>query len=115
MAAGVFIAVASYAIRIAVPLGEEIPHLFLAHDLFVGQAPAWATGFTLGVVGARRGWFDHMSRTMSHRLFLVAWTATAGVIALVAVDVGALGTDIDAFFGRGTWQSLALAILEGAP
>ena len=114
VAAGVFIAVTSYAIRIAVPLGEEIPHLFLAHDLFVGQAPAWATGFTLGVVGARREWFDHMSRTMSHRLFLVAWTATAGVVAVVAVDVGALGTDIDAFFGGGTWQSLALAILEGA-
>lgn len=36
------------------------------------------------------------------------------MVIVVAVTVGAMGGDIDDFFGGGTWQSLALAVLEGA-
>ena len=80
----------------------------------MGQAPAWITGFTLGIVGAERGWFDHISAATSRRLFQVAWSAVAGVIIVVSMTVGAMGADIDEFFGGGTWQSLVLAVLEGA-
>jgi hypothetical protein len=109
LAAGLFVAVMSYAIRIGAPLGEEV-----SEDLYLAQAPAWVTGFTLGIVGAERGWIDRISHATSRRLFHVAWSAVAGVVIVVAVTIGAMGGDIDDFFGGGTWQSLALAVLEGA-
>jgi hypothetical protein len=109
LAAGLFVAVMSYAIRVGAPLGEEV-----SEDLYLAQAPAWVTGFTLGIVGAERGWFYRISPATSRRLFQVAWSAIAGVVIVVAVTVGAMGGDIDDFFGGGTWQSLALAVLEGA-
>jgi hypothetical protein len=86
----------------------------VSEDLYLAQAPAWVIGFTLGIVGAERGWFDRISPATSRPLFHVAWSAVAGVVIVVAVTVGAMGGDIDDFFGGGTWQSLALAVLEGA-
>jgi glucan biosynthesis protein C len=109
LAAGLFVVVASYVIRVAVPLGEEA-----VQDLFVGQAPAWVTGFTIGAVGAERGWFDRIPPAMSRWLFRVAWAAAACVVVAVSVSVGALGADVEIFFGGGTWQSLLLAGCEGA-
>ena len=50
-AAGI-VALVSYVVRFAVPLGVEVWRLAL------GQAPAWLTGFTLGVLGGERGWFN---------------------------------------------------------
>lgn len=113
LAAGVFVAVTSYAIRVGVPFDEELGHL-LGQDLFVGQAPAWVAGFALGVVGAERGWFDQIPPATSRRLFQVAWSAVAGVVVVVAVTVGATGADVADFFGGGTWQSLVLASFQGA-
>ena len=109
LAAGVFVMVASYAVRVRVPLGEEA-----VQDLFIGQAPAWVTGFALGVLGAERGWFARIPPATSRWLFRVAWTAVACVVAAVSVGVGALGIDVAVFFGGGTWQSLLLAGCEGA-
>jgi glucans biosynthesis protein C len=108
VAAGVFVAVASYLIRIVVPFDGE-PF----QDLFVAQAPGWVAGFILGVVGAERGWFDRISPALAHRLFQAAWAAVAGVVIVVAVDAGAMGADIKEFWGGGTWQSLVLAVLQG--
>jgi hypothetical protein len=109
LAAGLFVAVMSYAIRVGAPVGEEV-----SEDLYLAQAPAWVTGFMLGIVGAECGWIDRISPATSRRLFHVAWSAVAGVVIVVAVTVGAMGGDIDDFFGGGTWQSLSLAVLEGA-
>ena len=109
LAAGLFVAVTSYAIRVVAPLGEEV-----IEDIYLGQAPAWITGFTIGIVGAERGWFDRISPATSRRLFQIAWSAVAGVVIVVAVTVGAMGAYVDEFFGGGTWQSLVLAVLEGA-
>ena len=47
--AAVVVAVASFLLRLVVPFGEEVWHVSL------GQAPAWAVGFTLGVLGGERG------------------------------------------------------------
>jgi hypothetical protein len=101
------VVVGSYLVRIAVPLGEERWHLA------VGQAPAWIVGFTIGVVGAERGWFDRIPSTTSRRLCQVGWAAVAGT-ALVLGTANALGADLDPFGGGGTWQSLVVTVIEAA-
>ena len=101
------VALASWLIRIAVPVGDEVARLAL------GQAPAWITGFALGVVGAERGWLDPVPPSMAR------WARRVGVgaFATSAVVIGAaaaLEADLEAFAGGGTWQSLVLAAIEGA-
>lgn len=66
------VALASYAVRIVVPRGEERWHLAL------GQAPAWVFGFALGVLAAERGWLDPLEPLMARRVRDVAWTALVG-------------------------------------
>jgi fucose 4-O-acetylase-like acetyltransferase len=111
--AAVLIGVASYVIRIGLPLGEE-PHFQLANDLYLGQAPAWTVAFALGVLAAERGWLERISPRASAMMFRVAWGAVITVVVLVVVSAGFLGMDLALFFGGGTWQSLVLALLEGA-
>ncbi len=106
---GVVAAVAFYVVRLVVTFEEEV-----GQDLFLGQAPAWVTAFIIGVVGAERGWFEAIAPELSRRLFQVAWSAVAGVVIVVSVDVGAIGADIEEFFGGGTWQSATLAVLQAA-
>lgn len=101
------VAVVSWLVRIEIPVGDEVARLAL------GQAPAWVTGFALGVVGAERGWLDPVPPAMARwarRVGVGAFAAAAVVIGTTA----ALDADIDAFAGNGTWQSLVLAGIEGA-
>jgi glucan biosynthesis protein C len=105
IAAGV-VAFASYAIRIAAPLGVEV------WRLSVGQAPGWVVGFTLGVLGAEKGWFAPIAPRIARVARRAALTAIV-MAAMVLGAVGALGMDIDPFGGGGTWQSLVLTMLEG--
>jgi fucose 4-O-acetylase-like acetyltransferase len=109
LTAGIAAATAFYAVRLVVTFEEEV-----GQDLFLGQAPAWVTAFTLGVVGGERGWFERISPAMSRRLFQVAWSAAACVVVVVSVNVGAMGADIEEFWGDGTWQSAVLAVLQAA-
>lgn len=100
------VAVVSWLVRIEIPVGDEVARLAL------GQAPAWVTGFALGVVGAERGWLDPVPPAMAR------WARRVGIGALVAVALvtgtaAALDADLDAFAGNGTWQSLVLAAIEG--
>jgi hypothetical protein len=104
--AALFIVVASYPIRIAVPFGEEYQHLAL------GQAASWVTGFTLGVVGAEHGWFEQVSSAAAHRLFLVAWSAAGAVVLLFGATAAFRGGDVDVLFGGGSWESLILLLVE---
>jgi fucose 4-O-acetylase-like acetyltransferase len=99
-------AVASFAIRIWAPLGEE------PFRLALGQAPAWVTGFALGVAGAERGWIAPLEPRLVRWARRVAWATTACFALIIGLS-GALGVSIDAFTGAGTWQSLVLAALEG--
>ncbi|WP_186814457.1 acyltransferase family protein [Actinotalea fermentans] len=101
------IAAVSWLVRIEVPVGDEVARLA------VGQAPTWVAGFAMGVVGAERGWLDPVPPAVA------AWARRVGIGALVATAVligaaAAAGADLDAFAGFGTWQSLALAAIEGA-
>jgi fucose 4-O-acetylase-like acetyltransferase len=101
------VAVVSWLVRIEIPVGEEVGRLAL------GQAPAWVTGFALGVAGAERGWFDPIPPAIAR------WARWVGITAFVAsaLVIGTaamLDADLDAFAGDGTWQSLVLAVIEGA-
>ena len=109
LAAGIAAAAAFYAVRLVVTFEEEV-----GQDLFIGQAPAWVTAFAIGVVGGERGWFEQIPPAMSRRLFQVAWSAVACVVIVVSVNVGAMGADIEEFWGGGTWQSAVLAVLQAA-
>jgi surface polysaccharide O-acyltransferase-like enzyme len=96
---------ATFAVRMAVPLGEEVWHLA------IGQAPGWVVGFVLGVVGAERGWFAPISPRAAMFTRRVAWTAT--VTAVVVLAWASMGPDLDRFGGGGTWESLLAAAIEG--
>jgi hypothetical protein len=99
-------AVATYLVRLAAPLGEEFWHLAIA------QAPGWVIGFSIGILGAERGWFDPISPT------IVRVARRAGVVAIalsasVLVVAGLMGADLELFAGGGSWQSLVVSMLEG--
>jgi hypothetical protein len=98
------VAIASYVIRIFVPLGEELWRLAL------GQAPGWVAGFTLGVLAAERGWLP-IKPEIVRAARRAAWV-TYGTSALI---LGFLATDQTApdFAGGGAWQSLLVALFEG--
>lgn len=112
--AGLAVAAASVGVRLVLPLGEEAADVPGLQDLYLAQAPAWVASFALGVVGAERGWWDRIPPGVSRWLLRAAWSATAGVVVVVSVTAEVLGADVETFFGGGTWQSVVLALLEGA-
>ena len=105
VAVAVAIAVVSFPLRIAVPVGHEVWHLALA------QGPAWIAGFTLGVLGGERGWYRPLNPRLARSVRRVGWAATA--LCVVFVAAVASTSELDVLFGGGTWQSLVLATLEG--
>ncbi len=113
VAAAVLVA-ASYLVRIAVPFGEErgaLPHG--RFGLALGQAPAWVVAFGLGVLAGERGWFDPVPPGLARICRRVAIFAIGTAVVLVA-GASLAGTDMEVFFGGGTWQSLVVAFLEAA-
>jgi hypothetical protein len=102
--AAVVVAVASFVIRIAAPLGHEVWHLALA------QSPGWVAGFTLGVLGGERRWFQPVESNLARAVRRIGWAAIAVCVLVVAVVAPRSGTDV--LFGGGTWQSFVLAALE---
>lgn len=105
-AAAAILAVATYLVRLVVPLGVEVWRLAL------GQAPAWVAGFALGTMGAERGWFSPLHPPIARLCRRAAWTATLACAAFVGAGMAA-GADIDSYAGGGTWQSLLIAGAEG--
>jgi hypothetical protein len=108
LVAALSVTAASFLVRMAVPLGQEVWHLAL------GQAPAWVAGFVLGVLGGERGWFEPMPRRLSRELCWVAWVSS-GLVVLLLFAAGTISGEagLDALSGGGTWASLMLAIVEG--
>jgi hypothetical protein len=89
-----------------VPLGDEWARLA------IGQAPAWTVGFILGVAAGENDWLASMDRRMARWVRWTAWASSAVCLAVIVAGVSA-GSDLEAFLGGGTWQSLVLAMLEG--
>jgi glucans biosynthesis protein C len=97
---------ASYVIRIWVPLGVE------AWRLALGQAPAWITGFTLGVLASERGWVDPVDEKVSRIARRTAWSTAAGIAVYIVAVSQLTGAEMEAFAGGGTALSLIMALLE---
>ncbi|MGE5828920.1 MAG: acyltransferase family protein [Micromonosporaceae bacterium] len=106
VAAAGTVAVASYLLRLVVPMGEERWHVALA------QAPAWTVGFVLGLVAGEHGGLPPLAPAVARSVRRAAWTAIAVTASLVAIVATGIGEDV--LFGNGTWQSLVFAVLEGA-
>jgi glucan biosynthesis protein C len=99
--AGTVIAAASFIVRLAVPLGEEVFRLAL------GQSPGWVLGFVLGCLGGERGWFDRIPPALAQGCRRLGWGAA------LAMTV-ATGGGPDDFAGGVNWSSLLLVFVEAA-
>jgi hypothetical protein len=103
--AGAVLVAASYVVRLVVPFAEE------RFRLALGQAPAWAIAFTLGIVAGERGWFDPVPPAVARTCHRIGLVAAGAVVALAAVLM-VTGTDMVPYAGGGTWQSFVLAVME---
>jgi glucan biosynthesis protein C len=94
------LALVTYVWRIVVPMG--VPLLGLPTPAYL---PQYAALFVVGLVAARRGWLDGLSRTAG-RVGFAAAAAAAVALVLVVVTTG------ETFLGHGTWASLVAATGE---
>ena len=105
LAVGLFIlalALASYVMRIVVPIGVSIP-IFGFPTL--AYLPQYLSFFILGIMAFRRNWFQTIPGSMGITGFVVALVATI-VLAPLALNAGG------AFLGHGTSQSAAYALWD---
>jgi fucose 4-O-acetylase-like acetyltransferase len=106
VAAALVITALSFLIRVRVPLGDEW------QGLAIGQAPAWTVGFVIGFLASENGWVTAMSRRRARAIRWTGWLTSAACLGLIVGGVTA-GSDLEAYMGGGTGQSLLLALLEG--
>lgn len=107
-AVGLFIlalAVASYLMRIVVPLGVTIP-IFDFPTL--AYLPQYVSFFILGAIAFRRNWFATISGSMGRTGFIVAGVATLVLFPLAFVSSTAEAT----FVGHGTFPSAIYALWD---
>jgi fucose 4-O-acetylase-like acetyltransferase len=105
LALAALVAIASWTIRLGVPMGEERWHLAVA------QSPGWLAGFVIGILAAQRSWLP-LEPGLARRVRHVAWAAI--VLSVVAIAVsGPLGYAMELYLGGVTWQSGLLAAIEG--
>ncbi len=105
LALALAVALAGFPIMVIAPLGQEVWRLAIA------QAPAWLTGFALGVVARERGWLP-FDRELARRIRWTAWLALSSCV-LVFVVASVTGTDLTLLLGGGSWQSAVVALVEG--
>jgi glucans biosynthesis protein C len=105
LAVGLFIlalALASYVMRIVVPLGVSIPILGFPTLAYL---PQYLSFFILGAIAFRRNWFQTIPESMGRTGFVVALLATIALVPF-ALSGG------QAFLGHGTFQSAAYALWD---
>jgi len=105
LAIGAFIlalALASYLLRIVVPMGKSTPVLGFPTP---GYLPQYLSLFVLGAVAYRRNWFQTIRDSMGKVGFAVALGATLLLFPL------ATGGTLK-FLGNGTWQSAVYALWD---
>jgi surface polysaccharide O-acyltransferase-like enzyme len=110
---GIFIlilAVASFLVRIVIPIGKMVSHFPT-----LAYLPQYLSFFVLGTIAYRRDWFRKLSGRMGVIGFVTAMAATfflfsIGFISfLKAIDTGA--QEIPPF-GFGTWQSAVYVLWD---
>jgi hypothetical protein len=98
---------ATFIVRIWIPVGEGVPLLNLqpAHVVqYIGL-------FTLGILAYRRNWFSGLSDAQG-KFWLRIILLLIAVFPLLFVFGGALEGDFDSAFGGVHWQSFAYSIWE---
>ncbi len=107
-AAAAAIAVTSWAVRLAFPLGSEQFHLQLA------AFPQYVILFSLGAAAGRRGWLETLTPRLQRRCGLAgAITALALPAVLLAGGFFEGGDAEDRFAGGLHWQAAAVPLAEG--
>jgi hypothetical protein len=102
------VAVCSFAVRLALPLGTQQAYVQLA------AFPQYVALFALGVAAGRRGWIETLDRTLVRRCAVAACLAAAAVpLALVAGGFFESEAGEERFMGGWHWQAAAAAASEG--
>ena len=117
LAAGVFVlalALASYLLRIVIPIGTYFRPLDLPTPYYI---PQYLSFFIIGIVAYRNDWLKAMSRSMGWIGLGTALAVTVVLFPLALtgrVSLPELTPALRNFQGHGTWQSGVYAIWDSA-
>jgi len=104
----VAIGLASFLVRIHLPVGWSIPILSLQLPFF----PQYIVMLILGIIAARRNWLEQVGWRKGIRWFLFAQVMVFAGFPLLFFLGGATSGSIEPFMGGLTWQSLAYSLWE---
>lgn len=104
----VIIGLATFTVRIWLPVGWAIPLLNLQLPFF----PQYLVLLVIGIIAARRGWLQQVTFRQGIRWFLLAQGMVFIVFPLLFLAGGAASGNVDAFMGGPTWQSLSYSLWE---
>lgn len=110
LAAGL-IAVLSFAIRLAFPVGSQQPL-----DLHLWQWPQLAVLFGMGVLAGERGWLVARPPVLIRR---ACWVAAPAAILVFLAILATSGSDVTSgsgmalYSGGWHWQAVVAAVVEG--
>ena len=103
---GLFIAVASFLVRLEFPVfGEED-----VWTLNLWEYPQMSALFALGVFARERGWLSHA--LSPHLRRTCGWAAAAGVVLAMLVGVGITITDPEPFLGGWRFEATLIPLVE---
>jgi peptidoglycan/LPS O-acetylase OafA/YrhL len=105
--AAVLTGLAQYIIRIWLPVGWSLPHTGLQFPFFM----QYIFMLIFGVVAYNNKWLDAITYKSARQWFLFA-QFMIWIVLPVMLYVGGQEKGIEAFVGRGSWQSFAWAIWE---
>jgi hypothetical protein len=99
--------VATFIVRIWIPVGDAVPLL----NLQPGHVVQYIGLFTVGILAYRRNWFSGLSDAQG-KFWLRIILLLIAVFPLLFVFGGALEGDFDSAFGGVHWQSFAYSVWE---
>lgn len=97
--------VASFAARLAFPIGEQI------FGMQLGFYPQYVVLFVVGLVAYRRGWLASLP-DRAGKLWLAVALAGIAMMPVLMILGGAMSAGVDSFLGGLHWQALAYAMWE---
>lgn len=111
----ILLAIASYLLRIAIPLGREL-HLVLPFLNFptIAYLPQYVAFFVVGIIAGRRGWLQDLPTLAGPVGFSAALLATILLFPLAVSGrwFSLAFAEPPAFIGGGTWESAVYAMWD---
>jgi glucan biosynthesis protein C len=101
------LALATYLIRIIVPLGK-----FVAGFPTLGYLPQYLSFFVLGIIASRGKWFESVSAREGKTGFIVAVVATIVLLPIAVTGLTPGLTAVLNMLGNGHWQSAIYAMWD---